>query len=579
MMNEKLKSPAAQLMTIEMLTGLLVSTSPQKLGDVLVEHLRKLTGARTVMIIAHHGKAGWHELLSVSPVRRRGIFRHEELELFCPENLPAAFCEATADLPADHPLYKALNRAGVVSIAHYPLGALGEVLGILLLLDLPGFDCVSEIDSTIKLLTPIIALSLKNALNFRQIEQQAEELERRVAERTAELEQVCYAAEAANRAKSEFLANMSHEIRTPMNGVICMTQLLSYTELTAEQQEYLGSIETSGKCLMSLINDILDLSKIEAGRMELEYAVFSLRQSIQEVIASQMPRVTKKGLNLTARISEDIPDSLLGASLRFRQVLLNLLGNAIKFTEHGGSIAIAANLLSRQDSNIVMRIEIRDTGIGMSKDVLERVFAPFVQADSSSTRTYGGTGLGLAICNCLSQLMGGRIWAESKEGEGSCFFVELPFIVKRQKGTVEPDKAIPPFVSTARAENLKILVAEDNELNAFALKTMLARLGYKVDVVDNGAKVIEKLSGDRWDCILMDISMPVMDGRHATAVIREQERVAGKGHIPIIAVTAFAMQGDRERLLSEGFDSYVAKPIDMSMIADEIQRVAELSSD
>ena len=387
-----------------------------------------------------------------------------------------------------------------------------------------------------------------------------------------ELLEARHSAEAASRAKSEFLANMSHEIRTPMNGVIGMAQLLRYTQPTQEQAEYLDTLELSCKNLLELINDILDLSKIESGKLELESAAFSLQRCIHEVLANQGARIEHKGLQLVADLDEQLPELVLGDSLRFKQILLNLLGNAIKFTE-AGSITVTGMVVSRTEPDCVFRLMVRDTGIGMTAEVLERIFNSFEQADSSTTRIYGGSGLGLSICRRLAELMGGRIWAESIFGKGSTFFVELPFVIQPYAGEESLTPACQAIPGAMRS--LKILVAEDNKMNADTIVAMLRRMGHDVSVASNGREALEKWHASAVHCVLMDIQMPVMDGSLAAATMREQEQKMG-GHTPIIAMTAHALHGDRERFLAEGFDGYVSKPVEMQALAEELQRVSSV---
>jgi len=384
-----------------------------------------------------------------------------------------------------------------------------------------------------------------------------------------ELEQSRHIAEAASRAKSEFLANMSHEIRTPMNGVIGMAQLLRYTALNSEQSEYLDNLELSGNNLLALINDILDLAKIEAGKLELEFSDFNFRLCIHDVATIQSARIRQKGLLLSFDIQEQLPELVMGDVLRLKQILMNLLGNAIKFTE-SGSITIKAQLLGQEKNQIKVRLSVRDTGIGMTPEVLNRIFNTFEQADSSVTRKFGGSGLGLSICRRLTELMGGRIWAESVPDQGSTFFVELPLLISTQTATTEKpnQNSSAPF----SPGQLKLLIAEDNHLNAVALCAMLHKMGHQTEAVTNGQQAIELWQKNHFHCILMDIQMPVMDGRLAEATIRAQESKMG-GHTPIIALTAHALQGDRERFLAEGFDGYVSKPVDMVELAEQLAKV------
>ncbi|ACD94290.1 hybrid sensor histidine kinase/response regulator [Trichlorobacter lovleyi] len=380
------------------------------------------------------------------------------------------------------------------------------------------------------------------------------------------------AAESANRTKSEFLANMSHELRTPMNGVIGTAQLLRMTELNAEQAEYLASIEHSADSLMALLNDILDLSRIEAGRLELENRPFGLQEVIGNVVDSLSAQARLKWLQLSVEFDRNLPQLVLGDSLRFRQILLNLTGNAIKFTDQG-AVLVTAALSSADEDSVTLHLCVQDTGIGITAEAMQRIFAPFTQADSSNTRKYGGSGLGLTISRHLTGLMGGRLWAESEPGIGTTFHLELPFLICAAVPAVPVAEAVPaPVAALWDGPALSILLAEDQQVNIVFVRRILDKLGHRLTVAENGEQALNCWQSERFDLILMDVQMPVMDGRSATGRIREQEQ-AGGARIPIIALTAHAMEGDRERLLSEGFDGYVAKPVDIKLLCAEMARV------
>ena len=376
-------------------------------------------------------------------------------------------------------------------------------------------------------------------------------------------------AEAANHAKSLFLAKVSHEIRTPLTAIVGYGELMEDAELSVETRKYLSAINAASNTLSLLIDDIIDLSKIDAGELIIRQENFSLSRLFDQLAKDQEQQIAKKHLSFNVSMSKDIPDLLVGDPLRIQQVLLNLLGNAIKFTEKG-AISLDVSVVEEGDFRVLLDVSVKDTGIGIAADFQERIFVPFVQALGPSSHQYSGSGLGLSISRSLAGLMGGTVELESQVGVGSTFHLLIPLRRTLDDTSNGPHTEIEPLPRNGPA--LNILLAEDNQINIQFIKRILEKLGHKVMTAENGKVALDQLITNVFDLVLMDIQMPVINGIDALKALRELENLSGK-HLTVIALTAYALIGDQEKFLKMGFDGYLKKPFTTRELVKKLSRL------
>jgi PAS domain S-box-containing protein len=489
-------------------------------------------------------------LVNITGITREKLIGTDFLDYFTePQKARAVYQEVFANgSVTDSPLtlrHKNGKLTDVLFNGSVFKNAKGEVLGVVI---------VARDSTDLKR----VATELREAKEFAETATTIAEGAKTKAENATRIaEEATRIAEDAVKSKQQFLSNMSHEIRTPMNAIIGFTKVVLKTELTIKQKEYLTAIKTSGDALVVLINDILDLAKVDAGKMTFEQRPFKMSASISSMLHLFEPKIEEKNLLLIKEYDQRIPDVLLGDPVRLHQIILNLVGNAVKFTKEG-KITVGVKLLDENDKTLNIQFVVSDTGIGMSEDQIPTVFENFQQAYTDTSRLYGGTGLGLAIVKQLVEAQGGMMSVKSKVDVGS----EFSFVLTFQKTTAEAEAEVIPIESNVEIKNTRVLVAEDVALNQLLIRTLLDDFGFKCDIVSNGRIAIEKMQANEYDIILMDLQMPEMNGFEATEYIRNKFN----SKIPILALTADVTSTDLAKCKSIGMDDYISKPIDEGLL-------------